>query len=74
MPEFLNNAQYNFQTTGCTIVLCRFDDRHRIGKGLTTGVTASKKPVLPSDSNRAHRPLSHIVVNRHTPLLKEERE
>ena len=20
MPEFLNNAQYNFQTTGCTIV------------------------------------------------------
>ena len=21
MPEFLNNAQYNFQTTGCTIRL-----------------------------------------------------
>ena len=23
MPEFLNNAQYNFQTTGCTIASTR---------------------------------------------------
>ena len=37
MPEFLNNAQYNFQTTGCTIVCLSNNAAERGLRGIALG-------------------------------------
>ena len=51
-----------------------FDQRHRARQGFASGIVARKKPVLPSDPDRAHGAFGWVVVDGHAPILEKEAE